>query len=99
MSDEIEGIPVEAIAQIVKTLKDLKPDMTLLRRHMIKSMGIDYAAYDLPDEVWEFLTPKLFKLYYRVSQGDKVTQGDVNKLIRRELKKLLKSQSNGGRDE
>ena len=89
MSDEIEGIPVEAIAQIVKTLKDLKTDMTLLRRHMIKSMGINYDAYDLPDKIWEHIMPKIMKLYYRVSQGDAVTHGDMHKLIKRELMKLV----------
>ena len=100
MSDEsdMRKFVKEIAPLIVKLSENLVIDKKALNRFAIKSMGIDYAAYDLPDEVWEFLIPKLFKLYYRVSQGDTVTRGDMHKLIIRELKKIVKPQSKGGSD-
>jgi len=57
-----------------------------INKYFIESMGLDYEK--LPPEIWHHIIPKLIKLQFRVSQGDRITQSHVNKLINRELRKL-----------
>ena len=99
MSNEIE-LSAD-VSRAMMALMDIPLDKIIINpeamtRHTIDSMGLDYDL--LTCAVWDHIMPKLFKLYYNVSQGEKITKNDVNKLIRRELKKLMKPKSKGGRD-
>ncbi len=90
MSDEIKDVMREAIAKLANF--DLEAGKLISReamtRHVIETLRLDYDL--LPAAFWDHVMPKLLKIFGRTAQGDHVTQNDVNKLIKRELKKLVK---------
>ena len=86
---EFKKIIYPLLRELMKVSQQLVKNPAAMTQYALKTMDIDYKAYGFPIEFWDHIMLKLFKLYYRVFQGDEVTRGDVHKLIMREATKLV----------